>query len=385
MSSGLTPEGFIKKDLAQILEEVNQGTRDVFGESINVSPSSPVGQFNGINSASLSYLWELLELVNSAFDVLQAFGVPLSRLVAFNGLTRLPATKSTALCTFTGLEGTVIPANFEVQVAGTDDIFLTTISNTIGLLGTIDIPMIAKEFGVVQAEANTLTQIVSPLNGLISVTNTLKADLGSDEESDQALRNRQKIATARASQNLIDTLYSTLGEVANVKSNRIHENDTPETNNLGIPPHAFETIIQGGDDTEIANTVFLGKTPGVLTFGNTTVQIVDNQGLPRDIKFTRPILIPIYVTINTINTGNFPATGVQDIKDAIKEYAQQEFTVAKNVERTRLYTPVNSVAGHSVQNLFIGLAPNPTGEVDIPIAFNELSEFLDANIVVNVT
>lgn len=385
MTYGLTPAGFVKKPLNVILEEINQQSRDIFGESVNIQPSSPIGQQNGINASSLSDLWELCEFIYYAFDPSSAQRDALARLVQLNGISRKPATKSKVICTFSGNAGTIIPIGFEVGVVNTDNIFTTTVSSTIGAGGTIAIGMESVANGSIVAEANTLTVIINPLNGLVSATNGLKADVGNNEENDIELRNRRELSTEQASQNLIDSLYGTLNQILNVKSVNIFENDTNITDNKGIPPHSFNTIISGGNDEEIAKTLFVGKTPGVLTFGNTNVIINDEQNLPRVINFTRPILIPIFVIINTTNTGSFPANGVNLIQEAIIQYAQLTFIVGKNVERTRLYTPINSISGHSVQSLFIGKLPNPTGIVDIPINFNELSEFLAINIVVNVS
>ena len=245
--------------------------------------------------------------------------------------------------------------------------------------------MESKDFGGAQAEPNTLTVIVSPLNGVISVTNAIAATPGNDEESDAQLRARQKLSTEAPSQYLIDSLYARLNALDNILSTRVYENDTSVTNALGLPPHSFNAIVSGASDDDIAEQVFFQKTPGVQTFGATTVVITDSQGLPRDISFDRPTLVDIYVTINTNETSGFPADGVDQIKQNIIDYAKSAILIGDDVERTRLFTPINQVPGHSVQQLFIGSAPSPTGTSDITIAFNELANFLTANIVVNVT
>lgn len=381
MSNGLTPQGFVTKRLDEILEEINQETRVVFGESTNTSSATPLGQLNGVNAASRADIWEAMSVVYNACDPSTAQTVALSRTVELNGIIRKIATQSTVTCTFTGNAGTIIPVNFEVGVINTTDIFITTIQNTIGVGGTIDINMLSKEYGVIIAEVGTLNQIITPLNGLTSVTNVTNADAGSLEESDTQLRNRQTVSTESPSQNLIDSLYGQLNKLANIKSVNIF--DSSDTD-IGLPSCSFSVIILGASDVDIANTIFVGKPPGVITVGTTTVRIIDEQGMPRDINFSRPDPVDIYVTVNTTNTGAFPINGVGAIKQAIIDYAEIEFVVGNNVERTRLYTPINSIVGHSVQTLFIGTSPNPTGTIDIPITFSQLSRFTNANIEVNV-
>lgn len=381
---GLDKTGFTPKRLDTILDEINSDTKSIFGESLNVSPSSPDGQFNGVNAESRADLWELALAVYAAFDPKAAQGTALSRLVQLNGITRKAATFSTAVCTFTGINGTVIPVGFEVAVAGGGEIFKTVSSGTI-TAGLANIDMIAVNSGQIVAEAGTLTSIVSPLNGVVTVTNALSADVGANEETDIELRKRQTFSTQQASQYLIGTMYGAILKLDNVKSVFIHENDTPFTNSLGIPAHSFNAIVAGGDDNEIAETIRILKTPGVMSFGNTSVNVIDEQGITRVVKFSRPTLVDIYVTINTTETTQFPGDGVAQIQKAIIDYATENFLIGSTIERTRLYTPINSISGHVVQELFIGLAPNPTGTSDIPIAFNAIGQFLTTNIVVNVT
>ena len=44
----ITANGLVIKRLAQIIEEYNAAARATFGESIDVSPTNPLGQFIGI-------------------------------------------------------------------------------------------------------------------------------------------------------------------------------------------------------------------------------------------------------------------------------------------------------------------------------------------------
>ena len=78
----------------------------------------------------------------------------------------------------------------------------------------------------------------------------------------------------------------------------------------------------------------------------------------------------------------FPADGITLIKNAIIEYARNNFQVGEDIIYSRLYTPINTVSGHQVNSLFIGTAPNPTGVVNIPINFDEVGNFESVNITI---
>jgi uncharacterized phage protein gp47/JayE len=80
----------------------------------------------------------------------------------------------------------------------------------------------------------------------------------------------------------------------------------------------------------------------------------------------------------------FPADGAAQIKQAILEYAAENFSVGDDVAASRLYTPINSIAGHEVNYLYIGTAPSPSGSTTIPIEFNRIASFDPANIIINI-
>ena len=59
---GITPTGFRAKRLDDILKEIEASNRESFGDSINLIPSSVLGQINGTQAERESKLWELLNL-----------------------------------------------------------------------------------------------------------------------------------------------------------------------------------------------------------------------------------------------------------------------------------------------------------------------------------
>ena len=131
-----------------------------------------------------------------------------------------------------------------------------------------------------------------------------------------------------------------------------------------------------------------------------------------------PYLPDIYINqmavlrgnINELNeelelTGDelFPPNGAQDIKQAIVDYSTGGasalgitdgfntvgFPPGENVLLSRLYTPINSIPGHSITDLKIGKSlPLPVIvpiASDLTILFNQVAVFSVGSIVITVT
>lgn len=386
---GISPEGFKRKKLDQLLEELNAEVKSIFGDNFNVSPESPDGQVNGVVSESNANLWEIAEDSYNAFNPSAATGVTLSNLVQLNGITRLPATSSRVQLTLTGTAGTVIPIGSLVSTSDTGDQFSTEVEVILDGAGNGSVFANAVETGPIAAISSTITEIDTPITGWSSVNNLSDATLGTDEETDVELRARREQSVARDAQAIIDAIFAGVANIPGVTQTVVLENDTNVTDINGLPPHSFQVIVVGGIDVDIANVIWLKKPAGILSFGTTTEVILDSQGLPHDISFSRPTTVDIYVEVDITTFADYPANGDDLIKQAIVDYANGDlvegrgFSLADDVIYTRLYTPINSVQGHEIDALRIGTSPSPTGTINIPIAATETSQFLNVNIVVN--
>lgn len=387
---GISKTGFNRKRLDVLLEELNNEVKAIFGDNFNVSPESPDGQINGVVSESNANLWEIAEEAYNAFNPSAATGVTLSNLVQLNGIVRFPATSSRVNLSMTGTAGTVIPAGSLISTSDTGDQFATEEDVTLNIGGAGTVFASAVNTGVISATIGTLTVIDTPITGWDIVTNTIDAVLGIDEETDVELRARRVRSIARDAQAIIDAIYAEVRAVVGVTQVAVLENDTntgPDVN--GLPAHSIHVIAVGGDDNAIGEAIFLKKTLGATPFGTTTVQIYDDQDIPHDISFSRPTEIPIYVIVNLTAFSDYPITGDTDIAQAIVNYANGDlvngrgFFLNDNVILSEIYTPINTIGGHTVDSLFIGTTPTPTGTIDIPISITEVSQFTLVNITVN--
>lgn len=245
--------------------------------------------------------------------------------------------------------------------------------------------LFSKEDGKISSTANSLTVIKTPVIGWDTVTNILAATEGSLTETDEELRIRFNNTKFEKSINILDALYSALKNIEGVENVAVYENDTSVTDVNGLPPHSVSPIVLGGDDDTIANTIWDNKPYGIQSYGNTTVNIIDSQGFTRPINFKRPTPIFVYVVISLTTEDSFPADGIDLIKAQIIEYTKENFTVGEDVVYSRLYTPINVVEGHQINSLTIGLSPSPVGTSNIVIAYDAISQFTAANILITVS
>jgi len=390
-NAGISETGFYRKRLDQLLEELNSGVKSIFGENFNLSPDSQDGQMNGIISESNANLWEIAEESYNAFNPSAATGVSLSNLVQLNGITRNEATFSTVALTISGTIGVVIPAGSLISTSDLGNQFTTEGEVTIGPVGTVSAVAMAVVSGPINALAGTLTTIDTPITGWDSVTNTADAIVGGNEETDAELRARREQSVARDAQAIVDAIFAEVRSLPNVTQTTVLENDTntgPDVN--GLPAHSIHVIAVGGDEQEIAEAIFVKKTLGATPFGAITKQVNDDQGIPHDISFSRPTIIPIYVEVNLSVFSGYPTDGDDLIKDAIVAYTEgtlvsgRGFFLGNDVIHSELYTPINTIQGHTVDSLYIKKTDPPTGSSsDISIAVTETSQFIIANITVN--
>lgn len=88
MTYGVQPEGFRRKELSQILAEIEASLITEFGPGVIQSPQSPLGQINGVFAEAAALLWEIIEDVYQSYDPDQAEARRLDALAKIRILRR---------------------------------------------------------------------------------------------------------------------------------------------------------------------------------------------------------------------------------------------------------------------------------------------------------
>ncbi len=404
---GLTPNGFELKRLTDIREETaaemslieDLQTEEFLQpdfESDDVSMELVLVAIDPIAT-----IWEVLQAVSNQYNKNNATGNVLSALVQFVGILRKDSNPSTVSVDLTGTPLATIPAGQTISDANNVNTWVIPLEFTFsgGGSATADAESLLRE--AIAAPAATLVKILTPQLGWDTVNNPLAAILGNKEETDTALRRRFDLSKLAPAAGPAEAVASNLIDLTGVTFVRVYINETLIVDANGLPGKTLSAIVQGGDNDEIAKTLLARSGSGTEFFGTTVVVLEDVQGLFYSIKWFRPILTPIFMIVNVtiLDEDVFPADGAQQIKDAIVEYSingvkglgveegfnEVGFPPGEPIIFTRLSTPINFIPGHKITTYTIGLAPAPVGTSDIPISFNELGNFIDTNITVNVT
>jgi uncharacterized phage protein gp47/JayE len=381
----LSSLGLLRTRLDERVTELQEAFRAIFGEDLDLDADTVDGQVLGIFAESQSDLDQLTEDVYHSFNPQTASGVGLSRVVQYNGITRIPGAYSTVDLLCVGTEGTIIPAGSLIKSSTTTTTFETIAEAVIPAEGQISVAARSVEQGAYAASADTLTKIDTPIYGWQTVTNPLDAVTGRFEETDAELRVRRRNSTSTPATAIIDGVFGALSQLPQVLQARVYENETDEIQPVtNLPPHSMYCVVEGGVVANIALTIWNKKSAGVTMVGDITEQILDSQGSPHNIKFSRPDYVDIYIVINLSTRSGWPTDGADRIKAALSAWGLSNIKIGAELIQSLLFDPVNTVPGQSVQDLFIGDAPAPATEDNIVAEFDQLIRIDTSRITVNI-
>lgn len=400
MTFGSTPEGFNKKQLQDILTSIGDRQRAAFGAGFDTSTSTAAGQLNGIMASDYAELWELLEEAFHGTDPDAAADYLLTALAALTGTERRAASASRVPApsqTFNLNAGASIPAGSLVARAGRPDIVfktLATITNGGGSPAVLTGEVECLETGPIAVPAGQLTVIVNPVSGWTSTTNLVDASLGRDIDSDITLRQR-RIAqlqlrggstVAGIAADLLDA--DAVSALADVRDVIVLENTTDSVVN-GIPPHAFEAVIDDGDtptvpDDTLAQVIWDSKPGGIRTSGGTLGTAQDKNGDDQPVYFSRVTLKPVYISITVTTNADFPIDGSDQVKAALVAYGVR-YGIDDDVIALALRAEGLTVAGVTDVPVFtLGFAPAPVGTSNLAVSSRERATFSTTHITVTV-
>jgi uncharacterized phage protein gp47/JayE len=257
----------------------------------------------------------------------------------------------------------------------------TLVNTTAGLANGLAI-VEAAEIGSTSAPSGSLTVIENPVSGLDSITNLEDATLGRDIESDADLKVRRAVSLQRAGAGTLGALVSIVSDIEGVSATVGFENITMVEAG-GIPAKAFELILLGGDNAEIGSAIWDFKPAGIQPFGGVEVDIVDGQGFPRKVYFSRPTEIDIYVEIDlTVDPATFPLNGEAVASANILAFGNSLEIGEDVIVVPQLISAMNGIEGITDIAVRIGKTASPTLDDNVIIEADEISNWDSARITV---
>lgn len=235
-----------------------------------------------------------------------------------------------------GLKSEIDNVGYTVEV-DTESLVLKIIDNTIGRsnvlvlsenLTTVEVTTIAsfetEEYGEFVLPNETITDIITNISGLNSVTNLLIPTYGRLQETDIELRHSYLAKSAIRSNRMIDSIISQLLNTVNgIESATGYENETNQADSEGRPPHSIEIVVEGGSDIEIAQVILDKKAAGIQTFGDVEIQVATTQGDLIPVRFNRPQYIYAWLKVTLYGDKSYLPSNYSSLTEsAILEYAK---------------------------------------------------------------
>ena len=389
LSATVTAEGISAPDYQTVLDTITGYFQQIYGSDAYLDPDSKDGQMVALVALAIHDANNTAISVYRSFSPATALGDALTSNVKINGSTRRAATNSTVDLLLTGTVGTTITNG---SVRDTNSVVWNLPATVvIGSDGTVVATATCVNSGAVAAVAGSVNGINTPTRGWASVTNPLAATVGVAAETDAELRVRQSQSVALASLTPFDAVDGAIANVEGVTRHKLFENDTETTDANGLPAHSISAIVEGGDATSIANTSRSVKGQGVSTYGTTAVIVTDKYGNPYTIRFSRPIDVPVYVSITLKALTGYSSEVGDEIKAAVASYINS-LAIGDSVLLSRVYSPANLgvVSGgnaryYDIMELLIGRSADDVAAANLVVAYDESASCSVDNIALVVT
>lgn len=343
MADLLDATGLQTKTLTEIIEDLEEALKDIYGDDINIDSNSPDGQLINILAQQARDMRELLTTIYNSFDPDNAIGTVLDQRVAINNIQRQGGTYTIQPIDIT-VDRTVELQGLDADFSDPDGTGYTVqddagnefilIDTTTFLSGVTTKNFRAKEIGQVETVVGTITTPVTVVLGVTSINNSSAAlQTGVDQETDAQLRTRRQYSVANAAQGYLNGLQGDLLQLDGVTEAIVYENYTSTTDSNGIPAHSIWAIVEGGANTDIANTIYGNKSYGAGMKGSTTVDVTTPANTTFTAAFDRPSAANLHIRFDIQDT----IAGTSYDQSVIKSYIVTNliYTIGEAAETSR--------------------------------------------------
>ncbi|MDY5050851.1 MAG: baseplate J/gp47 family protein [Candidatus Mucispirillum faecigallinarum] len=386
-------KGFIAESVEEVRKNVQQVWIDAFKSpdlpELNTAAETPQGQLiDGQTAAIMNKDNELLFLVNQ-FNPAAASGIFQDALAKIYFLNRQAATATIVACTCTGLQGVTIPAGAVIQT--TSGLQLTNMQEgVISSSGSIVLNFQATQTGPIAVGAGTANIIVTQIPGWNTVNNTSAGVVGRNEESQQEFALRIQKSVAINSQGSTDAIYAALANLSGVVAVVILENDSDtavEDNGVNIAAHSICISIYGGNNNDIAETIYNKKDMGCGTVGNTQISYTNSRGTIFNYNILVPEPYPIGIKVSINNTTSLPSNIQALVQQAVLDNfngvdGSTPVAMAQTLYATRFIPSIINAGVVSVESVQIVVDEVPSETITFNAAQMPTLDINDINVVI---
>lgn len=351
-NEGITSEGLEVMSYDNILQFAQDNLNSIYaqdGDSINFDSSTPDGQATNIAAQLGTDARELATGVYNSFDPDKCTGSVMDSRYALNYLFRKGGTFTVQNIDVTvnrtvslqGLDGSYNDVNAASYTVSDDagNLWYLIDSATI-TAGTTPLPFRSQNYGSYQPVIGTITNQVTKVLGVTSVTNSVApTTLGVEQETDPQFNLRRNRSTSVRGQNSNDAMLGQILELDGVSDADTFINIPGEDDyDSNLPDYSVWVIVEGGANSDIAEVIYQNYT-GLVMYQSGTLDVsVDVPSISTQIfnvKFNRANPIPLYIRFTYQPAPG--STGIYN-EDGIKEYIAKNllFTLNEAAETSKV-------------------------------------------------
>lgn len=345
--------GLVVQSLDEIVEDLKNKFRGIYGYDINLEQNSPDAQWINILAQEKKDTLDLFTQLFNNLDPDRVVGIAQQILYKLNGLVIKAYTYSFVYinvvvngpATLQGLDDNLENPDgvgYTVTDSNGNRWILTTTQN-FETPGVYLLNFRAAELGAITALPNTINIMETIVTGVSSVNNPANNYITGDTgETSSEFRNRRDKTMEAPSQGFDESLQSQLLNLDNVTQAKVYDNRSDVTVN-NIPPHTVWTIVEGGNPADIGRTIYNNVPPGIPMKGQQVVEVPKINGLSENVYYDLPRPINLYIKATIQNFTQIPLDEV-NIKQNL---AKQTYEIRERAETSNITTILKNAVGDS--------------------------------------
>lgn len=345
MSITYDTTGINIQTLSEILDEREINLQTFLGTDFTISGDNTIANLQLADADRELSLQELLLYIAMQLDPDQAEGIWLDFICALNNIRRYSAEKTIIPLIITGTPNVSKTAGSIIVVdEDTDEYFTNTDAFIVGSEETINVSFQATSFGNISASSEHTYSLKTASSGISTVAwdSSGTYSIGRYAETDVDLRARREYTVDLTATSTLASIKTNVSEVEGVSYLEVYENDTISTVDT-IPAKAFEVVVQGGSNTDIATAILEKKPAGIQAYGTHTETITDENGNSFSVGFTRPTEIPVEFRITAKVSSTQSAEWETTVKQALVNKFEEIHSVGVDIYIFDLYCVLNSI------------------------------------------
>ena len=365
----------IRQDIGEKIQQAFQTSPDE--PLLNIEPSSPMGQVLDLIVSEIEAKNAEIIFLSNMVNPVSATGKFLDALASLYGLDRKISEPTVVNCKLTGLKGTVIPYGAIAQDSQGNQYRHSNASGAkIADNGTVLTTFTAIEHGPLEVASGAVNKIVTTIAGWDSITNPTAGIIGRDEETDSELRNRMIESYAINATGYVEAIQANLAALDGVLDVRVLENPNNtsiEKFGVTINPHSILISIVGGEDEEIAKTIYQRKDAGCGTTGDYEVSYTDENfyNATYTYNIVRPESQALKIKVTFFGSSMNPTEKNLVIQSLINDVtgggANDRVSLASTVYASRFYSVIQNSTTAPIASIEVALGTGTlASSVQIP-------------------